>query len=87
MTRPIPDSLEGLHQRTAGPAVEPSSTTNDAPGFRRGRFAVQTQVPERPRTNEEIARQERETDLYGVMEKALEWFKVPSPTPSGGAES
>jgi DNA primase len=38
--------------------------------------AVGMQVPERPRTNEEIARQERETDLYGVMEKALEFYRA-----------
>jgi DNA primase len=35
------------------------------------------QVPdERPRTPQEIARQERETDLYGVMEKAMEFYRA-----------
>jgi DNA primase len=35
------------------------------------------QVPEeRPRTPEEAARKERETDLYGVMEKALELYRA-----------
>ncbi|MGH8668844.1 MAG: DNA primase [Burkholderiales bacterium] len=34
------------------------------------------QVPEKPRTSEEMARQERETDLYGVMEKALEFYRA-----------
>ena len=35
------------------------------------------QVPEdRPRTKEDIARQERETDLYGVMEKAMEFYRA-----------
>ncbi len=35
------------------------------------------QVPEaRPRTPEEAARQERETDLYGVMEKAMEFYRA-----------
>jgi DNA primase len=35
------------------------------------------QVPEeRPRTPEEAARKERETDLYGVMEKALEFYRA-----------
>jgi DNA primase len=35
------------------------------------------QVPdERPRTPQEIARQERQTDLYGVMEKAMEFYRA-----------
>jgi DNA primase len=35
------------------------------------------QVPEeRPRTPEEAARKERETDLYAVMEKALEFYRA-----------
>jgi DNA primase len=38
--------------------------------------AVGMQVPEKPRTSEEKARQERETDLYGVMEKALEFYRA-----------
>jgi DNA primase len=34
------------------------------------------QVPEeRPRTKEEIVRQERETDLYAVMEKAMDYYR------------
>ncbi|OGA12905.1 MAG: DNA primase [Betaproteobacteria bacterium RIFCSPHIGHO2_12_FULL_69_13] len=38
--------------------------------------SVGMQVPEwRPRTPEEAARQERETDLYGVMEKAMEFYR------------
>jgi DNA primase len=35
------------------------------------------QVPEaRPQTPEEAARRERETDLYGVMEKAMEFYRA-----------
>jgi len=35
------------------------------------------QVPElRPRTAEEVARQERETDLYDVMEKAMAFYRA-----------
>jgi DNA primase len=35
------------------------------------------QVPEaRPRTVEEVARQERETDLYGVMETAMDFYRA-----------
>jgi DNA primase len=35
------------------------------------------QIPElKPRTREEIARQERETDLYAVMEKAMEFYRA-----------
>jgi len=35
------------------------------------------QVPEdRPRTQEDLARQERETDLYAVMEKAMEFYRA-----------
>jgi len=38
---------------------------------------VGMQVPEsRPRTSEEIARQEREPDLYAVMEKAMEFYRA-----------
>ena len=38
---------------------------------------VGMQVPEaRPRTREEIARQEREPDLYAVMEKAMEFYRA-----------
>ena len=33
-------------------------------------------VPEAPRTPQEIQRRERETDLYAVMEKAMEFFRV-----------
>jgi len=39
--------------------------------------SVGMQVPEpQPRTPEEAARKERETDLYGVMEKALELYRA-----------
>jgi DNA primase len=38
--------------------------------------SVGMQVPEKPRTSEEISRQERETDLYAVMEKALEFYRA-----------
>ena len=35
------------------------------------------QVPEsRPPTPQEVARKERETDLYGVMEKAMEFYRA-----------
>jgi DNA primase len=38
---------------------------------------VGMQVPEsRPRTQEEIKRQEREPDLYAVMEKAMEFYRA-----------
>jgi len=38
--------------------------------------SVGMQVPElRPRTAEEAAREERETDLYAVMEKAMAFFR------------
>ncbi len=37
--------------------------------------AVGMQVPEKPRTKEEIARQEREVDLYGIMEKAMSFYR------------
>ncbi len=32
-------------------------------------------VPEAPRTPQEMQRRERETDLYGVMEKAMEFYR------------
>jgi DNA primase len=39
--------------------------------------SVGMQVPElMPRTKEEAARQERETDLYAVMEKAMEFYRA-----------
>ncbi|HEX6317755.1 MAG TPA: DNA primase, partial [Burkholderiales bacterium] len=39
--------------------------------------SVGMQVPEpQPRSPEEAARKERETDLYGVMEKALEFYRA-----------
>jgi DNA primase len=39
--------------------------------------SVGMQVPEwQPRTPEEAARKERETDLYGVMEKAMEFYRA-----------
>jgi DNA primase len=39
--------------------------------------SVGMQVPElQPRTPEEAARRERETDLYGVMEKAMEFYRA-----------
>ena len=38
--------------------------------------SVGMQVPETPKTREEIARQEREVDLYGLMEKALEFYRA-----------
>jgi len=39
--------------------------------------SVGMQVPEsRPRTREEIARQEREPDLYAVMEKAMDFYRA-----------
>jgi len=37
---------------------------------------VGMQLPEfKPRTKEEIAREERQVDLYGVMEKAMEFYR------------
>ena len=33
------------------------------------------QVPEKPRTSEEMARQQRDTDLYGVLEKAMAFYR------------
>jgi DNA primase len=33
-------------------------------------------VPEAPRSPQEMQRRERETDLYGVMEKAMEFFRA-----------
>jgi DNA primase len=39
--------------------------------------SVGMQVPEeRPRTREEVARQEREPDLYAVMEKAMDFYRA-----------
>jgi DNA primase len=39
--------------------------------------SVGMQVPEmQPRTPEEAARRERETDLYGVMEKAMDFYRA-----------
>jgi DNA primase len=39
--------------------------------------SVGMQVPElQPRTPEEAARRERETDLYGLMEKAMEFYRA-----------
>ncbi len=39
--------------------------------------SVGMQVPEeRPRTKEEVARKERETDLYAVMEQAMEFYRA-----------
>jgi DNA primase len=39
--------------------------------------SVGMQVPEwQPRTPEEAARKERETDLYGLMEKAMEFYRA-----------
>jgi DNA primase len=38
--------------------------------------AVGMQVPDRPRTTEEVARQERETDLYAVMDKAMAFYRA-----------
>jgi DNA primase len=37
---------------------------------------VGLQVPEKPRTREEIARQARETDLYALMEKAMALYRA-----------
>src|SRR3954464_6476215 len=34
------------------------------------------QVPELQRTKEEVARQERATDLYAVMEKAMDFYRA-----------
>jgi DNA primase len=38
--------------------------------------SVGMQVPERPRSSEELARQERETDLYAVLEKAMAFYRA-----------
>ena len=38
--------------------------------------SVGMQVPERPRSPEEQARQERASDLYGVMEKAMDFYRA-----------
>ena len=38
--------------------------------------SVGLQVPEKPRTSEEMARQARETDLYGLMEKAMAFYRA-----------
>src|SRR5947209_7169038 len=39
--------------------------------------SVGMQLPEfKPRTKEETAREERQTDLYGVMEKAMEFYRA-----------
>ncbi|MBV8030405.1 MAG: DNA primase [Betaproteobacteria bacterium] len=39
--------------------------------------SVGMQMPEfKPRTKEEIARDERQTDLYGVMEKAMDFYRA-----------
>jgi DNA primase len=38
--------------------------------------SVGLQVPEKPRTSEEVARQARETDLYAVMEKAMAFYRA-----------
>ena len=38
--------------------------------------SVGMQVPEKTRTTEDIARQERETDLYAVMEKAMAFYRA-----------
>jgi DNA primase len=38
--------------------------------------SVGLQVPEKPRTSEEIARQVRETDLYALMEKAMAFYRA-----------
>ncbi len=38
--------------------------------------SVGMQVPEKPRTGDELARKERETDLHGVMEKAMEFYRA-----------
>jgi DNA primase len=39
--------------------------------------SVSMQVPdERPRTREELARKERETDLYAVMEQAMDFYRA-----------
>jgi DNA primase len=38
--------------------------------------SVGMQVPERPRTPEQIARQERETDLYALMERAMDFYRA-----------
>jgi DNA primase len=38
--------------------------------------SVGMQVPEKPRTSEDVARQARETDLYAVMEKAMAFYRA-----------
>ncbi|HEX5612721.1 MAG TPA: DNA primase [Burkholderiales bacterium] len=38
--------------------------------------SVGMQVPERPRTPEQVARQERETDLYVLMERAMDFYRA-----------
>ena len=38
--------------------------------------AVGLQVPEKPRTREELVRQARETDLYALMEKAMALYRA-----------
>ena len=38
--------------------------------------SVGMQVPERPRSPEEIQREERATDLYAVMEKAMDFYRA-----------
>src|SRR4051812_18604048 len=38
--------------------------------------SVGMQVPEKPRTSEELARQERDTDLYALMEKAMAFYRA-----------
>jgi DNA primase len=38
--------------------------------------SVGLQVPEKPRTSEELVRQARETDLYAVMEKAMAFYRA-----------
>jgi len=37
--------------------------------------SVGMQVPERPRTPEQVARHERETDLYALMERAMDFYR------------
>ncbi len=37
---------------------------------------VGLQVPEKPRTREEMVRQARETDLYALMEKAMALYRA-----------
>jgi len=38
--------------------------------------SVGMQVPERPRTPEQIARRERETDLHALMERAMDFYRA-----------